>query len=1127
MDPLSAIGLASNILSFIDISGRVLKDIFEVYNSATGATIENAHIAIVVGDLVEVTGYLTQEHHTDNKHSKALCDLAKKCSVLSAELLQLLGKLQHGEKRSKWRNIKVGVKSVWKRSEIASIEQRLDKYRSEFILRLIFMFNDEQSTIKTQLDTIQQDRSKVGAQRADQLGKLRDDVREALQKLSQQGQTVRDSARVADSSTATTLAEIRSSLAELLKTARDMPSETQVLRRLYFSSMYTREDSVVNASDGTFSWLVEANTESEFGEDVYELDDVSLKRRDPSPPPDPETTELGGWSPGQHTRVLQSNNPSAGKDGHSGRGSELSAPTTARSSYSGLSTASSNNVNEAAFWEGWEIWQRNQSRSFFLTWLQSGHGVFHISGKAGSGKSTMMKFLSHHDRVRDKLRAWADGKKLVFCQFFFWKSGDKVQMSLEGLYRSLLFEVLKQCPELIPQVFPDPLRGSGTFTGFDGPSLRFPELEAAFNALIETHSFPEHRFCFFIDGLDEYEGDSPQHWELAQKIQRWASSTDVKFCVSSRPHTEFMQTFSGDASHRIRLHELTRSDIHRFATDKFEQDTNFEWIRDIYAELVREIVSAADGVFLWARLVARSLLEGAGLQYSHKALRERMATTPKDLEKLFEQLLGSVNPADRKESDKLLLLAGCGYPISNTLFCLWLEDLDRPGFPFDLPFQAYCDTEIRKHHETARRRLQGLSKGLLEVVPSRTYGQPYFAYSVQFFHRSVPDYLAQNRILDKIQSRIPSFNPVEDHFRLRLAQFKFVRATPRYDPDTCLLAANFDYLHELTSILRDLGRAADRGQISQSTVILIVAELNNVLESYKRSQREEVVVETGMLVLPRTSTWMWCCQGKGQPWLQVSYLQLVAIYGPVFNPYVKARIQTNGSRVQHFSRFNLLFPAMHRNPELARFLLEAGANPNDSADVLSFKLSPPTVVSMWMVYLARLVSCTLYGSFDPDFYFLDPFLVLEQCLTHGADKDVFFLLSRSERPLQDGDEGALFSLTLQQFVDFVEPPNREAIQALLRRNENQSLWGRTMRALSVLPSPKTSSADPGIYEPVETESLRCQCYYVERVCLKGTRVDASPYLFDFCRDRRAFSAFASIARHLNKPMAERQSGICS
>jgi hypothetical protein len=106
----------------------------------------------------------------------------------------------------------------------------------------------------------------------------------------------------------------------------------------------------------------------------------------------------------------------------------------------------------------------------FIHWLSSGHEIFHISGKLGSGKSTLMKFLCNHSRTRAGLEKWAGtlpvatawsitnifwqgDKKLVFAKFFFWRPGTALQRSLTGLFRSLLHDMLKECPKLIPKCF--------------------------------------------------------------------------------------------------------------------------------------------------------------------------------------------------------------------------------------------------------------------------------------------------------------------------------------------------------------------------------------------------------------------------------------------------------------------------------------------------------------------------------------------------------------------------------------------------------------------------------------------------------------------------------------------------
>lgn len=47
------------------------------------------------------------------------------------------------------------------------------------------------------------------------------------------------------------------------------------------------------------------------------------------------------------------------------------------------------------------------SSELFMKWLSSGGGIFHVSGKLGSGKSTLMKFLYENSRTKEELEKWA------------------------------------------------------------------------------------------------------------------------------------------------------------------------------------------------------------------------------------------------------------------------------------------------------------------------------------------------------------------------------------------------------------------------------------------------------------------------------------------------------------------------------------------------------------------------------------------------------------------------------------------------------------------------------------------------------------------------------------------------
>jgi hypothetical protein len=51
--------------------------------------------------------------------------------------------------------------------------------------------------------------------------------------------------------------------------------------------------------------------------------------------------------------------------------------------------------------------ERSSARDLFIDWLSGGSGIFHISGKLGSGKSTLMKFLCGESRTTTELQKWA------------------------------------------------------------------------------------------------------------------------------------------------------------------------------------------------------------------------------------------------------------------------------------------------------------------------------------------------------------------------------------------------------------------------------------------------------------------------------------------------------------------------------------------------------------------------------------------------------------------------------------------------------------------------------------------------------------------------------------------------
>jgi hypothetical protein len=76
-------------------------------------------------------------------------------------------------------------------------------------------------------------------------------------------------------------------------------------------------------------------------------------------------------------------------------------------------------------------------------------------------------------------------------------------------------------------------------------------------------------FCFFLDGLDEYEGKPT---DIIRLVELLKSMLKVKVCVSSRPWNEFEKVSGQDESKKLYMHDLTRGDIELYVRDPLEND---------------------------------------------------------------------------------------------------------------------------------------------------------------------------------------------------------------------------------------------------------------------------------------------------------------------------------------------------------------------------------------------------------------------------------------------------------------------------------------------------------------------------------------------------------------------------
>lgn len=101
MDPITALSLAFNVITFVDFAWELVSGAVEIYQSPTGRTTENIHVENVIRDLQGASDDLSISNLGDSKEAERLKQLALCCTKLAGELLDLLKKLSLEGKKIK------------------------------------------------------------------------------------------------------------------------------------------------------------------------------------------------------------------------------------------------------------------------------------------------------------------------------------------------------------------------------------------------------------------------------------------------------------------------------------------------------------------------------------------------------------------------------------------------------------------------------------------------------------------------------------------------------------------------------------------------------------------------------------------------------------------------------------------------------------------------------------------------------------------------------------------------------------------------------------------------------------------------------------------------------------------
>lgn len=278
---------------------------------------------------------------------------------------------------------------------------------------------------------------------------------------------------------------------------------------------------------------------------------------------------------------------------------------------------------------------------------------YFINGKAGSGKSTLMKHIYGHKKTNTCLREWAGNTEPLKLHYFFWNIGTTLQKSYSGMLRAFLHTVLDLHPELIPAVLPKQYHNwQGLATDSIEAQPTYVELKKAFEIMIERCHYL--KLAIFVDGIDEFEGD---HRDMSLFL-RSLSSNRVKVVISSRPLNSCLEAFADCPT--LRLQHVTREDMLVFVQGELSNhhlmirlEQNFP---DTAPQLVIDIIHKAEGVFLWVKLVVRLLIHGLENGDILEELQAKLDALPCDLRDLYKRMFGRLGLEYQKQSALLFRL---------------------------------------------------------------------------------------------------------------------------------------------------------------------------------------------------------------------------------------------------------------------------------------------------------------------------------------------------------------------------------------------------------------------------------------------------------------------------------------
>ncbi|KAK5948214.1 hypothetical protein OHC33_010762 [Knufia fluminis] len=274
----------------------------------------------------------------------------------------------------------------------------------------------------------------------------------------------------------------------------------------------------------------------------------------------------------------------------------------------------------------------------FLEWLNVPSGIYWVSGKPGSGKSTLMKYL--HDDLHSTRRT--SNTYQVLLSFWFWEAANNaLQRNFQGCLQSLLWQLLQ-----------DEVHGGEVAMALnDRGKLAWTtrRLNDALKVALKVLQDKGVSVLICLDGLDESGRDGEALCKFVKDIAKCFPY--VKLCASSRPERLFEAHFTSCS--KLKMQDLNESDIDSVINQDLLKSQEYVTLCQTDTEVKdmdfpRLMKEKAQGVLLWVRLAINDLLRGIQNCDTARELVGRVDRMPEGLDNLYDFMLRR-NNSDAKQ----------------------------------------------------------------------------------------------------------------------------------------------------------------------------------------------------------------------------------------------------------------------------------------------------------------------------------------------------------------------------------------------------------------------------------------------------------------------------------------------